>query len=319
MRYVTTTKNLFDVLGVQIKNTNVLVDNNTIHSTNISSGATTLVTFSKTYTAGTYTISRGNVYGGCTNLRLLLSIRPDSTFVYNDYYKMYYKDFTTVTFTASESFTMGFVLLGSGAGGVFNIQLEEGSAATPYVPYGYLPMYKGRYKVSDVCQLLNKSKYPTTRTINGVTFTNNRDGTITVNGTATATTTYTFGTDNFPTTHKYLLSGCPEGGSKSTFNLSNSTNNTVYYDTGNGVIFDMTGDDWYQLRILVYSGVTVNNLTFKPQLFELTEMYRAGNEPTTVAEFREKFPDDLYPYSPYCWAKIKSLIYKDDIDYIKMK
>ena len=184
---------------------------------------------------------------------------------------------------------------------------------------GYLPMYKGRYKVSDVCQLLDKSKYPATQTINGVTWTNNGDGTITVSGTATANAVYEFRTDNFPTTHKYLLSGCPEGGSKTTVNLSNSTTNTVYYDIGNGVIFDMTGDGWYQLRIIVYSGVTVNNLNFTPQLFDLTEMFGAGNEPTPVAEFREKFPDDLYPYSPYCWAKIKSLIYKDDIDYIKMK
>ena len=67
------------------------------------------------------------------------------------------------------------------------------------------------------------------------------------------------------------------------------------------------------------NGVIVSNITFKPQLFDLTEMYGAGNEPTTVEEFREKFPNELYPYSPYCWAKMKSLIYKDDINYLKMK
>ena len=38
-------------------------------------------------------------------------------------------------------------------------------------------------------------------------------------------------------------------------------------------------------------------------------MYGAGNEPTTVEEFKEKFPNDLYPYSPYCWAKIKQMRY----------
>lgn len=132
------TKNLFDILDVQIRNTGVLVDNNTVYAGDISIDAATLVVFSKTYAAGTYTITRGNTYGGCTNVRLLLSIRPDSTFAYNNYYKMYFKDFTTVTFTASESFTMGFVLLGSGAGGVYNIQLELGDTATDYVPYGHL-------------------------------------------------------------------------------------------------------------------------------------------------------------------------------------
>ena len=138
--------------------------------------------------------------------------------------------------------------------------------------------------------MLDKSKYPATTTTNGVTFTNNGDGSITVNGKSTANTMYIFNTKNFPTTHKYLLIGCPEGGSKPTFNLSNSTNNTVYYDVGNGVIFDMTGDDWYQLRILVYSGVTVNNLTFYPQLYDLTAIYGPGNEPTTVGEFYKDYP-----------------------------
>ena len=46
---------------------------------------------------------------------------------------------------------------------------------------GSLTSYKKLLKVSDVCQLLDKSKYPATQTINGVTFTNNGDGTITVN------------------------------------------------------------------------------------------------------------------------------------------
>ena len=138
--------------------------------------------------------------------------------------------------------------------------------------------------------MLDKSKYPATTTTNGVTFTNNGDGSITVNGKSTANTTYVFNTNNFPTTHKYLLIGCPEGGSKPTFNLSNSTNNTVYYDVGNGVIFDMTGDDWYQLRILVYSVVIVNNLTFYPQLYDLTAIYGPGNEPTTVGEFYKDYP-----------------------------
>ena len=38
-------------------------------------------------------------------------------------------------------------------------------------------------KVSDVCQLLDKSKYPATRTTNGITFTNNGDGSFTIDGT----------------------------------------------------------------------------------------------------------------------------------------
>ena len=46
----------------------------------------------------------------------------------------------------------------------------------------------------------------------------------------------------------------------------------------------------------------VNNLVFKPQLFDLTEMYGAGNEPATVEEFKAKFPNEMYDYSPRCWV-----------------
>ena len=43
-----------------------------------------------------------------------------------------------------------------------------------------------RLKVSNVCQLSDKT-YPVTQTVNGVTFTNNDDGSVTVNGTAPTT------------------------------------------------------------------------------------------------------------------------------------
>lgn len=204
---------------------------------------------------------------------------------------------------------------------VTNIQIEKGSTATPYVPYGYLPMYKGRYKVSDACQLLDKSTYSATQTIKGVTFTNNGDGTITANGTSTSDTYSSFRVntaDDVPAIkgHIYCVLGCPSGGSSKTYDCNTSWGT----DRGNGNIELKNGDIGtgnYYIRI--FAGYTANNLVFKPQVLDLTEMFGAGNEPTTVAEFKEKFPDDLYPYSPYCWAKIKSLIYKDNIDYIKMK
>ena len=70
---------------------------------------------------------------------------------------------------------------------VTNIQLEVGNSATSYVPYGYLPSYKKIIKVNNnPVQLLDKSKYRSTNTLYGVTFTNNGDGSFTVNGTATA-------------------------------------------------------------------------------------------------------------------------------------
>ena len=191
---------------------------------------------------------------------------------------------------------------------------------------GYLPMYKGRYKVSDVCQLIDKSKYPATQTIKGITFTDNGDGSITANGTTTTVVQIELLRFNPIVNHIYLCIGCPSGGGYPRYRLEaavydNSNNwETEFSDTGNGEISSRLEEDRYiAIRVQIYDGYTANNLVFKPQLFDLTEMYGAGNEPTTVEEFRQKYPNELYPYSPYCWAKMKNLIYKDDIEYIKMK
>ena len=191
-------------------------------------------------------------------------------------------------------------------------------------------MYKGRYKVSDVCQLFIPDD---THTVAGVTITNNRDGSLTIDGTGTGSGTYTnfttLGKNNMPYkigdklfisayvisgTCSFLFAGFSQSGNPNIV-LENPAEGTYY----SGNIFKenkyASGD---ALGFYVGNN-TFNNFRVKFNIINLTEMYGAGNEPTTVAEFREKFPDDLYPYSPYCWAKIKSLIYKDDIEYIKMK
>lgn len=169
---------------------------------------------------------------------------------------------------------------------------------------GSLTSYKKLLKVSDVCQLLDKSKYPATKTLNGVTYTNNGDGTITANGTSTSETysSLPISNDDVPCVkgHIYCVLGCPSGGSYQTYDCNTSWGT----DRGNGCIelFDrnVKFGNYY---IRVFSGYTANNVIFKPQLFDLTEMYGAGNEPTTVAEFKAKFPNELYPYSPRCWVK----------------
>lgn len=170
---------------------------------------------------------------------------------------------------------------------------------------GSLTSYKKLLKVSDVCQLLDKSKYPATQTINGVTFTNNGDGTITANGTASSNIymdiiSYWL---ELSTDRKYLLIGCPSGGSPDKYFLYVNNGGALWdFDMGNGSI----GTPIKQrgvITITICKGVVANNLVFKPQLFDLTEMYGAGNEPATVAEFKAKFPNEMYDYSPRCWVK----------------
>lgn len=178
------------------------------------------------------------------------------------------------------------------------IQLELGSTATEYVPHE-LTSYKSIMKVSDVCQLLDKSKFYKTSVNYGVTWTNNGDGTITANGTATNIATYTLLVPNprvIPG-HKYLFisSITPQQANVATV-ITN-----IGSESGNGFIFttDLTHINIY---FYVLTNVTVSNVVFKPQLFDLTEMFGAGNEPKTVAEFKAKFPNDYYPYSPSCFV-----------------
>ena len=154
-------------------------------------------------------------------------------------------------------------------------------------------------------QLLDKSKYPATTTTNGVTFTNNGDGSIAVNGTATDLSVFLLFspyTDSLIPGHKYLISGSPNDASTNAYiQCYDNINLEWLRDTGGGgiAIFQKAvgSNAGSFIRIRIAGGYTANNLVFKPQLFDLTQMFGEGNEPTTVAQFRAMFPDDYYPYN----------------------
>lgn len=167
---------------------------------------------------------------------------------------------------------------------ISNFQIEKGSTATDYVPYGSLTSYKKLLKVSDVCQLVDTNGKSTTE--KGVVCTNNGDGTWTLNGVnETGEISYL----NFANLGKNRFAGSIYLASPMYYNGYVVDCN---YDTNNGLVF-------YKLEV----GKVYDNLVLKPQLFDLTEMYGAGNEPKTVEEFRTKFPNDFYDYSPRCWVK----------------
>lgn len=190
-----------------------------------------------------------------------------------------------------------------------NFMVELSSTATPYTPYNYLQSNKRMIKVSNVCQLLDKSKVES-NTINGLTFTNNKDGTWVVNGTSTAPA---WSNNLIPDSKSYNLFGHK----LLLMRISDDDNIVMEFKyvrkdgTGYGFnyfkenIFTLTeieNYDSFQVRLITLkTGVTFTNTQATPQLFDLTEMFGAGHEPATVAEFRQKFPDELYPYSPQCW------------------
>ena len=189
--------------------------------------------------------------------------------------------------------------------------------------YNYLTLNRGKYIANkEPVQLLDKSKYRGTATREGITFTNNGDGTWTVVGTAPdvpANKEYVrapviiwdleFSKKHFIPGHKIVVAGgvSMDSAGKSAvvqwiwgwtggYDAANSWKRTVH--TIRQYLEDKLLEYSNYIELRVYAGATVN-FTFKPQFFDLTEMYGAGNEPTTVEQFRADFPNELYDYNPY--------------------
>lgn len=176
-------------------------------------------------------------------------------------------------------------------------------------PSSYCESYKRVLIASNnPIQLTDPTKFVTV-TQGGVSFISS-DGVITANGTAANDVWFnTMPGTQFPLQigHKMLLTGCPSGGSVSRYLMRLADSND---DMGNGKIFS-ANNSILTLRIYIRTGYTATNLQFKPQLFDLTQMFGEGNEPTTIAEFRAKFPNEIYPYNinpSYCSSPQSALI-----------
>ena len=132
----------------------------------------------------------------------------------------------------------------------------------------------------------------TSKTENGVTITNNRDGTVTVNtdaGGATAEVTYNGSSYSRISGHKYLCKGCPLGGSATTYSIGS--------DYGYGYIVTATSTASAGFTIYVRNGCVITTpIVFRPQVFDLTEIFGEGSEPT-AEEFNALFPESYYAYS----------------------
>ena len=135
------------------------------------------------------------------------------------------------------------------------------------------------------------------------------EGGVLINGTASSTAILSSVT-SCPTArivgHKYLLKGCPSGGSNATYSFRYNSNG--FGENGKGVIVtcvaagtSVAGDqmlETYVPVICIGNGVECNNLLFRPRLIDLTQMFGAGNEPSTYEEFLQRKPKvaDEYAY-----------------------
>lgn len=123
---------------------------------------------------------------------------------------------------------------------------------------------------------------------NGITFTNNNDGTYTVSGTASANAYFVLA-DNLVANHKYLIS------------VGGSTNVNIvqigFTTTATNTAKVITAGSTNAIGLQVVTDTTVDSEKVTPQVFDLTKMFGEGNEPSTVEEFTSLFPLPYYDYN----------------------
>ena len=135
--------------------------------------------------------------------------------------------------------------------------------------------------------LLNPTLKTTTQ--NGVTCTNNGDGTYTLNGTASDNTVFIVIYDNdlkktFNQEKELKLVGAPDGATTNGYCMQAWVYNVdTYIDTGKGVIVKNPNDNACNIAIMISKNTTISNAVFKPML-------------TTDIEATY---DDFVPYSGY--------------------
>ena len=157
----------------------------------------------------------------------------------------------------------------------------------------------------------NLLKFPydmDSQTINGVTFTVNADGTVTANGTSTDQAVFYFAhamRSPLPLPKgTFILSGCPAGGSHSTYRLASRANDygLEAYDIGSGAAnTTKEAGNWTSVSIqIMKAGVTLDNVVFKPQI-------EAGSVATEYEPYKgEIYTADLAEYGitegEYNWS-----------------
>lgn len=167
-----------------------------------------------------------------------------------------------VRFKAYASDNSTFNLYEKVLNGTYYIQLEEGTVATPYVPYNSL-------EIKDVGENLLNVTLTSGTYSDGVTITVNKDKSITISGTNTSTKTIFY-----RIAHNLVV---PAGD----YTLSNNNANAsaygfIFYDDGNNFPrtnisnATFTKDTTIKPYIRIDAGITINNQTIYPMILKGT-------------------------------------------------
>lgn len=176
-------------------------------------------------------------------------------------------------------------------------QIEEGTSATSYEPYG---KYKIPVKVSGKNFINNIMP---TQTINGITFTHNSDGSITMNGTNTSTTNFTVPIVGETTwinlviplsaNTTYTLSGgvnLPTGVVMQSHGKVNGVSEYKTYKENKPITFTTAEETLWSCYLNILSGAVLDNVTIYPQLEEgeTATSYESYVEPITTNIFLDE-------------------------------
>ena len=155
------------------------------------------------------------------------------------------------------------------------MQITEGTNDSPYAPY-----IENIEEVSIVGikkkDVLEKNIFIPgdlgARTINGVTFTVSEDGTIYLNGEATANTVIDIGTADVIGGLTYTLSGAPIEFKDNQYvylaAFYGSTDTNEADDFGEGATFNAPEDYKGKIQIWIFGGTVLNNVAITPQIEE---------------------------------------------------
>lgn len=183
----------------------------------------------------------------------------------------------------SSTGTSSIALYDAVLNGTYWIMLNEGDTALPYEPYtnkvatpnsSYPQPIESVGDDGSVDVLVFKKNYIQSTAKNlskyGVNFVVNDDKSITVNGTATGTVIFEVSYNMIPKGDYYISGGC-DGGSNTTYQMTLTGPATKYVISSNAYDFKVTEAQKARVRIYVYSGATVSNLTFKPMIYKQSE------------------------------------------------
>lgn len=170
------------------------------------------------------------------------------------------------------------VMLKAVTSGPVTVKKDGVSYSVPAGEHNVLKLEKGQNMV-EVARV-NQINYPyvnTTLTNNGITFTDNGDGTITANGTSTEVAWFWLwgsGAKFKPPVGKHRAVGCPVNVGSNNYRIQYYVYNgsdeasEYYYDFGSGVTIDITEQSQYiSMAIRIVNGYTADNVVFHPQMF----------------------------------------------------